>query len=91
MNIPTNQGVFPKMGHRVHETPSGSARSASNGIGVSLLGPPGVAQMMSPASPQAGSRRYSIRAMSWSTIELEPEVEGWLLSLTDDDFGQVER
>jgi hypothetical protein len=44
MNIPTNQGVFPKMGHRVHETPSGSARSASNGIGVSLLGPPGVAQ-----------------------------------------------
>jgi hypothetical protein len=47
--------------------------------------------MMSPASPQAGSRRYSIRAMSWSTIELEPEVEDWLLSLTDDDFGQVER
>jgi hypothetical protein len=29
--------------------------------------------------------------MSWSTIELEPEVEDWLLSLTDDDFGQVER
>jgi hypothetical protein len=26
--------------------------------------------------------------MSWSTIELEPEVEGWLLSLTDDDFGR---
>jgi hypothetical protein len=29
--------------------------------------------------------------MPWGTIELEPEVEDWLLSLTDDDFGQVER
>jgi hypothetical protein len=29
--------------------------------------------------------------MSWGTIELEQEVENWLLSLTDDDFGQVER
>lgn len=34
---------------------------------------------------------YSIRAMSWGTIELEPEVEEWLVSLADDDFGQVER
>jgi hypothetical protein len=29
--------------------------------------------------------------MPWGTIELEPEVEDWLLSLADDDFGQVER
>lgn len=29
--------------------------------------------------------------MSWGTIELEQEVEEWLLSLTDDCFGQVER
>ena len=29
--------------------------------------------------------------MSWGTIELEEQVEQWLLSLTDDHFGQVER
>jgi len=29
--------------------------------------------------------------MPWGTIELEQEVENWLLSLPDDDFGQVER
>ena len=29
--------------------------------------------------------------MSWGTIEAEPEVTNWLLSLDDEDFGQVER
>ena len=29
--------------------------------------------------------------MSWGTIEAEPEVTDWLLSLDDEDFGQVER
>jgi hypothetical protein len=29
--------------------------------------------------------------MAWGTIELEPEVEEWILSLDDDRFGQVER
>jgi hypothetical protein len=29
--------------------------------------------------------------MSWGTIEAEPEVRDWLLSLEDEDFGQVER
>ena len=29
--------------------------------------------------------------MGWGTIELEKEVEDWLLELTDDAFGQVER
>lgn len=29
--------------------------------------------------------------MSWGTIELEPEVEQWLLALEDEEFGQVER
>jgi len=49
--------------------------------------------MMSSASAPSrkAQGRYSIRAMPWGTIELEPEVEDWLLSLTDDDFGQVER
>jgi len=26
---------------------------------------------------------------SWGAVELEPEVEGWLASLTDREFGQV--
>jgi hypothetical protein len=30
-------------------------------------------------------------AMGWGLIEAEPEVAGWLDSLTDDEFGQVER
>ena len=29
--------------------------------------------------------------MPWGTIELEPEVEEWLLALPDERFGQVER
>jgi len=29
--------------------------------------------------------------MAWGTVELEPEVEEWVLSLDDDRFGQVER
>lgn len=29
--------------------------------------------------------------MTWGMIELEPEVEHWLLSLTDDEFGRAER
>lgn len=29
--------------------------------------------------------------MGWGTIEVEPEVTEWLLSLDDEDFGQVER
>lgn len=29
--------------------------------------------------------------MSWGRIELEEEVEQWLLSLPDEQFGQVER
>jgi hypothetical protein len=29
--------------------------------------------------------------MAWGTIEAEPEVTDWLLSLDDEDFGQVER
>jgi len=29
--------------------------------------------------------------MGWGTVELEEEVEEWLLTLNDDDFGQVER
>jgi hypothetical protein len=29
--------------------------------------------------------------MAWGTIEAEPEVTKWLLSLNDEDFGQVER
>ncbi len=29
--------------------------------------------------------------MGWGLIEAEPEVAGWLDSLTDDEFGQVER
>lgn len=29
--------------------------------------------------------------MSWGTIEAEPEVTAWLMTLDDHDFGQVER
>ena len=29
--------------------------------------------------------------MAWGTIELEKEVEQWLLQLPDEHFGQVER
>jgi hypothetical protein len=29
--------------------------------------------------------------MPWGTIELEPEVEQWMLSISDHLFGQVER
>lgn len=29
--------------------------------------------------------------MPWGTIELEPEVVGWLEDLEDEEFGQVER
>jgi hypothetical protein len=29
--------------------------------------------------------------MPWGTIELEPEVSAWLDSLTDEQFGHVER
>lgn len=28
--------------------------------------------------------------MSWGTIELEPEVEAWLLGLSDEEFGQAQ-
>lgn len=34
-------------------------------------------------------RGYSIYAMAWGTVELEPEVEEWLLSLNDADFGRA--
>ncbi len=27
--------------------------------------------------------------MAWGTIELEPEVAGWLLTLSDEDFGHA--
>jgi hypothetical protein len=30
-------------------------------------------------------------AIPWGTIELEAEVEQWLLGLTDEEFGQAER
>lgn len=33
----------------------------------------------------------SMSAMGWGLIEAEPQVTGWLDSLTDDEFGQVER
>jgi hypothetical protein len=29
--------------------------------------------------------------MAWGTIELEQEVEAWLLALPDELFGQAER
>lgn len=29
--------------------------------------------------------------MGWGTIEAEPEVTGWLLTLDDEEFGQAER
>lgn len=32
---------------------------------------------------------YSIHAIPWGTVELEPEVEQWLLSLSDEEFGHV--
>ena len=34
---------------------------------------------------------HSIAAMAWGTIELEQEVEAWLLALPDELFGQAER
>ena len=33
---------------------------------------------------------YSINAMSWGTVELEPEVLDWLEDLPDEQFGVVE-
>ena len=35
--------------------------------------------------------RHSVAAMAWGTIELEQEVEAWLLTLPDELFGQAER
>ncbi len=34
---------------------------------------------------------YSIAAMGWGSVELELEVTTWLDTLTDNEFGQVER
>ena len=36
-------------------------------------------------------RGDSIAAMPWGVVELEPEVVSWLDSLTENQFGQVER
>lgn len=41
------------------------------------------------ASCTLDARDYSIYAMTWGTVELEPEVEEWLLSLSDADFGHA--
>jgi hypothetical protein len=32
---------------------------------------------------------YTIAVMSWGTVELEPEVENWLLGLDDQRYGQA--
>lgn len=32
---------------------------------------------------------YTIGAMTWGTLELEPEVEEWLLALDDQRYGQA--
>src|SRR6266540_3455622 len=45
---------------------------------------------MPPRDFRRGRKYYSNSAMSWGTVELEPEVDGWLLRLGDQDFGQAQ-
>ncbi len=41
---------------------------------------------MPPRDFRRGRKYYSNSAMSWGTVELEPEVDGWLLRLGDQDL-----